>query len=626
MNLVINETEAQFKFATPLAVDPTGVWTVAGIKYDADVAALLKDINEAGTELALYNALTAAGIENLVVENSPAYNAADKPAEGFKTLAEVQAFVDKVNAEQTSDTEKATQVDALAKALSATTPSDVVILNALAPWAQVNQEFLATYKTDLAAMNTSSGPDKTITDEFKNVQTVIDNANVTEVTTLVGTAETNAKRADYNKAVAAMDFVREDDAEDQTDKTKANLQKRLDTLNLVLNVKEASTAAQFANAYDALVAHVDNKVTIGTEVFYTDLRTKYMDATKVIDGAETVKDAAGIEAEIVKVNTKKRAELFNDVANVVDATDGTETKTADVLKKLQALAVYADKDDFDIKTVETTEARLEAYRTGLSALTPITIDGNETASAVQTAIQSVQTVITTANSTAVTTPLTAITTLSSPSDDDLLDALKNAELALENVVDANVDAYQADLAAIQTAATVGSEPVDPEGKAIARLEVVLADINLLVDINKAATAEEVHTALLALSGNDDYINVPSADRLWVAEKVLAARDEETGKVFAKLDDVMNASTGALAVAANAHGTALTAVNDLTAASTITDVIDALADIDADFAELSAAEQADIAEAFFLGLEFSETTNKVSPAFRTLAAVKAAAGL
>lgn len=620
LNLVVNETEATFVFKTALTANPTGVWTIAGMEFDADVYAKVDAINKANTELKLYNALTAAGIQNLKVENSAAYNSADKPADGFKTLAEVQSFVDKVNAEQATGEEKEEQVKELVKALA--NGSQVLVLNALTPFERVNEDFITKYVDDMKIGGTDAITDTTA---FKTVQTQLDAVNVTEVTTLVGTAKTNAKRADYNKAVAAMNFVREDDPKVTSDKVKANLQKDLDLLNLVLNVKEASTAAQFANAYNALVAHVNNKTTIGTEVFYTDLRTNYMAATKVIDGAETVKDAADIEAAIVAANTVKRAELFNDVANVVDTAGSTQTSTANVLKALQALAAYSDKADFDIKTVETTTARLEAYRPGLAALTAIATPATETAANVKTAIQSVQTVITTANSTAVGTPLSDIVALSTPSDDDLLDALNDAELGLKNVVDANVDAYQADLVAIQGAATVGVSP-DTAAKAIARLNVVIKDINLLVDINKATTAEEVHTALLALSGNDDYINVPSADRIWVATKVLAARNLETGKVFADLDAVMAASTGELAVAAGLHTAALTAVNNLTAASTITDVIDALAAIDADFAELSAAEQADIAEAFFLGLEFSETTNKVSPAFRTLEAVKAAAGL
>ena len=629
LNLVIGETEGNFKFKTPLTTDPTGVWTVAGIKFDCDVAAQLKAINKAdNTELELWNALKTAGIENLEVANSNAYYEAEKPENGFKTLAEVQEFVDKVNAKQLTGAEQADKVEALAKALKG--DSDVVLLNALAPWARVNEDFLNKvdsnngYKEALNAMNTNQGPKKENADEFKAVQTEIDKINVSRTTALVTAAEGSAKRADYNKAVAAMKFVKEDDVE-KKETTKTDLQKKLDTLNLVLNVKEASTAAQFANAYDALVAHVDNKATIGTETFYTGLRKEYMEATKALaaDKTETVKDAATIEAAIIKVNTVKRAELYNDVANI-SVEEGKETSTADVLKRLQSLAAYVDAKQFDIKTVETTEARLEAYRTGLVDLEAVTINNDLTADAVKTKVEAVQTAINTANAAQVTAPLTAITELGTEGKpaktaENLLKALKDDELALGNVVDANAETYLADFDAIKTAATVGEgKPAD----AIKALKEVIGDLNQVANINNATTAEEVHTALLALSKNEAYINVPSADRVWVAEKVLEARNKvEDTKKFENLQAVRSA----LGTAAEAHTNALKGVNDLTTASTITDAISALSDVDADFAELSAAEQATIAEKFLLGLEFNDT-GAIKTTFRTLAAVKTAAGL
>lgn len=632
LNLVINEEEAIFEFVTPLAVDPVGVWKVAGIDFDCDVAAQIAKINIADTELKLYNALTAAGIKNLEVANSKAYFEAEKPEDGFKTLAEVQAFVDEVNAEQATGEEQADKVEALAKALKG--DSDVVLLNALAPWARVNEDFLNKvdtndgYKEALNAMNTNQGPKKENADEFKAVQTEIDKINVARTTALVTAAEGSAKRADYNKAVAAMKFVKEDDAE-KKQTTKADLQKKLDTLNLVLNVKEASTAAQFANAYDALVAHVDNKATIGTETFYTGLRKEYMEATKVLEDVEEVKDAAGIEAAIGKVNTVKRAELYNDVAGIVAEEGDNQTSTADVLKKLQALAAYVDAKQFDIETVETTEARLEAYRTELAKLTAIEKVDEATADAVKTAVENVQTAINTANAAKVTEPLEVVVALTAESsNEDILEALKDDELALGNVVDANIATYKADLTAITTAASLGTDeaPIKP-ADAIKALKEVIGDLNQVANINNASSADAVHTALLALSGNEAYINVPSADRLWVAEKVLAARNKvEDTKKFENLQAVRSA----LGTAATAHTNALKAVNDLTIESPLAgddSVIAALSLVDADFAELSAAEQAEIAEPFFLGLKFAEEDpGKVSPAFRTLAAVKDAAGL
>lgn len=154
------------------------------------------------------------------------------------------------------------------------------------------------------------------------------------------------------------------------------------------------------------------------------------------------------------------------------------------------------------------------------------------------------------------------------------------------------------------------------------------------NVNRAETIEEMNAALLALVENDnnDYLNVPGADKLFVAEKVLETRNEATDKEFANYE----ALTGALTNALNTRTAALDGINALKADDKIADVIDVLEAVSAEFAEMTNAEKADIAEAFFLGLEFVEvevevegetvTTTQLKTPFRTLAAVKAAAGL
>ena len=144
-------------------------------------------------------------------------------------------------------------------------------------------------------------------------------------------------------------------------------------------------------------------------------------------------------------------------------------------------------------------------------------------------------------------------------------------------------------------------------------------------VNGAETVEEMDAALLKLAeiGNNDYLNVPKADRLYVAEQVLEARNEiEDTKKFATYTDLTNALTGDDGVITK-YNADLEAVNDLKADSPIADVIEALS-FDEGFAKMSIAEQSDIAEAFFLGLY--EDGEFVAPNFRTLAAVKSAAGL
>ena len=144
-------------------------------------------------------------------------------------------------------------------------------------------------------------------------------------------------------------------------------------------------------------------------------------------------------------------------------------------------------------------------------------------------------------------------------------------------------------------------------------------------VNGAETVEEMDAALLKLAEIEEksYLNVPKADRLYVAEQVLEARNEiEDTKKFATYTDLTNALTGDDGVITK-YNADLEAVNDLKADSPIADVIEALS-FDEGFAKMSIAEQSDIAEAFFLGLY--EDGEFVAPNFRTLAAVKSAAGL
>ncbi|WP_400162292.1 hypothetical protein ACAF76_001570 [Brevibacillus sp. TJ4] len=619
LNLVVNETVATFEFKTALTADPTGVWTVAGISFDADAYAKLEKINAANAELALYNALTEAGIANLKVENAPAYIAEklDK-TEAFKSLEEVQAFVDKVNADQASDAEKAAQVEALVKALETT--SQVAILNALAPWAQVNPEYISDYASDLAAV--------TVTDTFDDVQDIINTTNITNAGTLLNDAFTESKREAYNKAVTAVSFVRADDPEDPDDKVKADMQEALEVLNLLLNVKEASTAAQFANAYNALVAKVNDKTIIGDEVFYTDLRPQYMEATKAQPAGvpETVTTPEDIEDAIVAVNTKKRAELYNAVAEVSD-TAGSETKTADVLKKLQDFAAYVpNKADFDISTVSTTDDRLKAYRTALAALPSLTIDSSLTEGDVATAIADVKNAIDTVNGTAVGTPLGNIenfdssdaTTFPNGVTDPaqaLLTYLKHKELALGNVVDANAELYLANEADFKAAATVGAGTA---ADAIKAVKALVADLNQVAIINKAKSATEVHDALMALA-LPDYLNVTSADRLTVAESLLEVVQDDA---FVEYESKADVAADVATITAD-RAAAIAAVNALLPDTDITDVIDALDLVGYKaFSDMSAADKALVAEKFAEALEFNADGTALKSPYRSLAAIKA----
>ena len=622
LNLVINETIGNFEFKTALTAAPTGVWTVAGIEYDADVAAQLAAINGATTELGLWNALEAAGIKNLVVANSALYES-ELPAEGFETLVEVQDYVDEVNNSVLDEAATEEVMDEINAALAV--PSNVQLLAALKPFARVNEDFVASYNggaTTLGSITITPG-----TTTMKEVQEEIDAVNVTQVGSLIGTAEGSAKRADYDKALAAMVFVRADDAEaTPADTVKADLQERLVELNLIIKVLEAKTAAQFTNAYNALVTYVDDETVIGEEDYYVGLRTEYM--AQVV--GET--DIAGIKEAIVKANTEKRAKLYNDIANI-DDTSVPPTKTSVVLSRLEALAAYLpDATIFDIDDVVTTESRLKDYRTALAALTAIAdpTDFGSTASvaAVNTAIGSVQGAVTTVNGTAVSGPLAAIAAFdpsTNPTTDTeaaLLALLKDAELALGNVVDANSAAYFKEESAIATAAATKDA-----------LVALIKDLNQVQVIANATTGAGARAALGYVAIEEDttdFINLTAAQKSEVADLFV---DEDTfgASAFAgatrttatELKDYTNTTDVAadLLAVVTAYTNALKGVN-VTATANNT-MVTALGAIEYKaFDDLTAAQKIDVADYFLTNFPMTNAETPARVPYKTFTAIEA----
>lgn len=511
LTLEANEEDATFEFVNELSSNPSGVWTVEGIEFDVDVANQLAKINDAESELAFFNALKDAGMENLVLKNSPEYWDAEQPEDGFETLEEVQEFVNKVNQSLLDDEEVAEILEAIEEQLDG---SKVILLDLLKDFERVNADYIDQYDTALA--------DAVAAEEFstlEDVQAAIDSVNYGKAVDAVNEALDSVERSDYNDAVKAVGFVKADDDEEEEETDKADLEESLALHNLVLRVHEASTNAQFQNAYNALVAYVDDEEVIGEEVFFNELRTEYR--TNVTDDMKT---AADIEEHIVAQNTLKRAKLYNAVASIVDAEGDDQTELSDVLNKLQDLAKFVDEDLFDISDVVTTDDRLELYReylaTELSVIAEATLtaieedfNSGEHVELVTELIEDVQEAIDEANDFAVAGPLGLIVSYSGDAD-DLLELLKNDELNLTNVVDANKEAYLANLGTLQTAAAEG----------VSDVKDVIEDINHVRLVANASSASAATTGLgyVAIQFTTEtenaltFINLTSPQKLEVA--------------------------------------------------------------------------------------------------------------
>jgi hypothetical protein len=213
--------------------------------------------------------------------------------------------------------------------------------------------------------------------------------------------------------------------------------------------------------------------------------------------------------------------------------------------------------------------------------------------------------------------------------EDLLKVLKDA--GIKEVIDENKDAY------FKARTTFATESA--ANKKLEDVVKVVTDVNegvkadaLVKALNEAKTAEEVNAALLGLE-EVNYINVPSADRLFVADALLNRKDAK--KIVIKGSGLEGAAgegeellSTVLTAAIKVRTDALEAVNKITKDTGIAgenSVVAALEGIDAEFAKKGLVEKSAVAEAFKASL-YNEKGEFVAPAFKTIAAVKAAAGL
>lgn len=607
-DLAVGTTTTQFDFVTPVVTtDLTGVWTVNGKEYSFTAIKLVADINAAaagGNQVAFLNALNAAGIQNVKVELIADYatlvaNANPQAA----TIADVQKIVDDKNKAVTDSDDALAKETAKVKAVADAT-NQVQLLTALqANFDRVNADWIVEYANK--AVTTTGTPTLLALDANHYVG--------------AGSATTAAA------IQVAIDAIND-----------TKVQAAYGTAFASLNSTDSATAKSLINTYIA----DDETVAISAKDYY-------LDSVAVLDAVIAV----------------TKAPTNNSLKTALVALNNLETS---LVTKYQGNVTYTVNDDLNITTV--SDALLTDYRTALAAA--VNDDKNQRSD--------IQTIITNANAAKAVAQLAAVT--SATTADTLLAALK-AYPGLTQVADSNkafyfgadatsdfagVDASTiqgtvdaANLTAIKTAAdadkllvafsVVGTTNVKAENKAayfgsltgtVATGEIAdasnAADVQTAVNaintalvataqvaaINSATTATQVNDALLAL-GLDDYLNVPSVDRMYVAEGLLVARGTSTYADLAAVKDALFKSgtpdTGVIA----AYKVALGGVNALTSASTITDAITALSAVgNTTFNNMTAAQKATIAENFLAACDFSGTAGALKTPFKTLEAIKA----
>lgn len=617
VDIAAGDTTVYFEFVTPFAADYEfkGVWKIAGIEIDFDLKAKLEAFVDAGNDqIKLYKALTDLGIENVKMENMPVY--ADKHDDFLAELEEdeteltveaIQAWINKVNAGTISDAESRAIAKKVNDAIKA--ENDVALLAALQDpaFVRVNPEWLGDYKAAIKAVDAEA--DK---DTVAEIQAIIDVVNTTNIKTeLEKLQDGNVYTCvDKEKLLAAKDLIAKyapvNDKGEIIDTAIKAAPKAIDIQLAVADVLAATTPTTLKAKLTALDNLLDKN-----DKFMKDY---YIDANAKL----YINGIAGTEIKGLKgnENVKTATGENNSVVSVLKAINTAVEQAQERINNKLAVPTVTIVDD-----IYDSKAKGPVRRLGYGISNVGVVEGtiNDTDSLVVELYK-------------------GETLLGKMS----LNAYGYENYGEETTISGTIDAYGEYVSTSWNNEWYGKLTDRPDkvkvtavikgdGTAVKEEPLEFSDEDMqpfyLQLVNDAETVAEMDAALLKLAeiGNTDYLNVPKADRPFVAEKVLEVRNAiEDTKKFANYTALETALTGAT----EARNEALKGINDLTAEAEIADVIDALKAVDPEgFGKMSIDRQADIAEAFFEGLEFAEETPfTVTPAFRTLAAVKAAAGL
>lgn len=638
INLSKGDKEAQFTFETEQAETAfVGTWTISTVEYNFDAIAQLASIKTAVANnniVELQKALKAAGITYLtetdaVLSKYKEDLAAANTASKLNTLTDVQTVITKANETLANSKNEAEKIKAVESATG-----QVSLLAALqANFKRVNEAWITQYVNNTNGFKFVTSNNVTTTQINKNgsavvnpavtdVQAAIDAVNLEQVSAVWDDAWNNADAKKLEAAKSLLGYVSED-----TEDEKALKNQYVDEatrLAAVLNVFSVSASTDTNGTFEKAVKELDAVETTLVEKYKgTAKATNFSDELKIADFKSELlstyrtelnkvtdngkkNQSKDIQAVIEKVNGEHLNTLVTAVkdaaATYVAPADGdtdeqkaTKAKNAKaLLDAIKALVAY-DSETF--KNVVIKDSRVDAYDTAVAGLTTNTDIKAAIETANTTAGSAAVTAVADAATKLATTPATATTA-------DVLKTLQSDELIVKNLIPANIEAYIAEDLTKKSA----SEALDA-----ATLQTKIDKANAVVALNAATTAAEAKRAIAALN-IENFTNVKTADKEYVAEQVLKARKDETDAKFATSTAVTTkveaAITAYKAVLANFTAPAASTSAQITALKTLKD--DAFD---------NHADQAAVAEYF--ALHFAKTATGTDVAYASLADVKEA---
>lgn len=639
ITVAAGETEATFKFVKAIEGDMEGVWTIGGVKYDFDLKANLEAIFDAENQVELLAALNKLGLENVKEENLPEY---EKAVDKLKTEVDadeltvemVQKLVDDVNAEAIGAEEEAAIVKAVVDAKKA--GNQVALLKALQndAFVRVNADWIADYDKAII-VKAADGVTVNVDEDSKieDIQGLINGVNDNKVTEELNTLKTgdNYTSVDRDALLKAKALVEKyatpTEKGEQTKDTKDAL-KAIDIQLAIVDVREASTPTRLKNALTALDKLVDKDA-------------KFMDEVKDADGNVTYKGYVDANAKLYfdykaegeEVAAFKKITKASEVKTIIEAVNKKVDETAEAVNKL-----------IESTTVRVQNKQHPKATNGACYLLGYTVNFNLKEK-------------TFANTKSVVAEfykgkdLIGTLELKDPNSEKVKD---------ENSADGTLDVFgdydsyswkqewNGKVTDIPTKVVVKVEFTDGKvaEKEIKGTEIKGDTVPFFVEaVNRAETAEEMSRALINLEAQmedqADFTNLSKAAKLEVAELTLAARAEEEGiegipNTAGKFFKNNELDAGYVFEVVNVEGykAYIDGVNKVVTGATdenpatIAAMKKALNNEDflPEFAKLSAADQTLKAEAVLNALLEMQADKDNPQEFKTIAEIKAAAGL
>lgn len=500
--ILVGKTQAKFDFTNYLKETPTGVWTVNGVKFNLTEVNFVNDFKKAETKDALNKVLKNKEYKGLVTYNA---NNVQKyvEAEGrdsLKTVADVQKLINKVDNSSSNESD-VEELKELAKK-----GTDTQVINGLTSKniVRVNSDWVDAYRSLIKDTDKNT---------LKAIQALIDNTNEEKIKPQI---EANPIK---NKEITAINdlidkYINDDKVKDKDVTKKECMKAALEIQSTLVKIKNAGTVAKFKNNVETLKTLVSEFNSLKLDVTYTtidsvndNLIESYIEAINNSD-IKTVSEFSEL------INTTNKAKVEQAVKNVVTKlsvslnkdnkfTDAQKTEIKAAFEQLVKATAHGKNTDNVVNKFDSSIVKMDTLE----------IYQGITASDVNGLVNAIKTTNNNTITNAIDTALQAVRNANNK--EELLKALQNSALGLDNLKKENIDVYHLDIDHIKTVINTDNKT------ALIELKKAISVLNYKLDV---VNAKDLDTMLTSLKSFAEVRNISEFNVLSTANKQDAAEE------------------------------------------------------------------------------------------------------